>query len=96
MPTFGEQVTAFYKSLKPPTSLPAGVQILNPYRDSAVRDAVAVFNKKYFKTAKKRIFLIGTNPGKLGAGVTGIAFTDTEALRTYNICLLYTSPSPRD
>ena len=85
MSTFGEQVTAFYQSFKPPTSLPAGVQTLNPYRDSAVRDAVAVFNKKYFKTAKKRIFLIGINPGKLGAGVTGIAFTDTEALRTYNI-----------
>ncbi|MCK5248855.1 MAG: DUF4918 family protein, partial [Spirochaetaceae bacterium] len=35
---------------------------------------------KFFNDGEKRIFLIGINPGRLGAGVTGICLTDPKRL----------------
>ena len=83
--TFADGVINFYKTIKLPKKLPSGVRALNPYTDIAVSDAVTAFYKKYFNDTNKRIFLIGINPGRLGAGATGIAFTDTNALRQCDI-----------
>ncbi len=83
--TFADCVINFYKTIKPPKKLPSGVCVLNPYTDTAVSDTVTAFYKKYFNDTNKRIFLIGINPGRLGAGATGIAFTDTNALRQCGI-----------
>ncbi len=83
--TFGEQVIDFFRTLELPEPLPAGVEALNPYIDSRVRDTVAAFYAAYFNDTHRRVFLIGINPGRLGAGVTGIAFADTDALRAWNV-----------
>ena len=82
--SFGQQVTNFYRTLSMPPAIP-GTDVLNPYRHSTVQDAVAAFYEKYFNDTDKRVFVIGINPGRLGAGATGIAFTDTDALRACDI-----------
>ena len=83
--TFGEGVINFYMNVKPPTNLPTGVLGLDPYKNSGVKDAVKAFYMKYFNDSNNRVFLIGINPGRLGAGATGIAFTDTNALNECGI-----------
>jgi len=41
-----------------------------------------LFFDRFYNDNHKRILLIGINPGRLGCGVTGINFTDAEALRS--------------
>ena len=65
----------FYRSLSGVPPLPEGVELLNPYKEEEVMEAVTAFYKKY--TPDKRLVgAFGINPGRFGAGVTGIAFTD--------------------
>lgn len=74
--TFGEKIIEYYKSVKIPTSLPKGVEVLYPFNKPEVLRAVEEFNKGYFDDNNKRTFLIGINPGRFGGGSTGIPFTD--------------------
>jgi hypothetical protein len=39
------------------------------------------FYQKYYADNKKRSLIIGINPGRFGAGVTGIPFTDPIRLK---------------
>lgn len=57
-------------------SLPDGVDWLYPYEDATVRDAMRRFFQKFFSDEMPRIALWGINPGRFGAGVTGLPFTD--------------------
>jgi len=66
----------FYFNLKPGRSLPSGIEVMNPYSDSYVREICSIFFDKYFSDNRKRTLLLGINPGRFGAGVTGITFTD--------------------
>jgi hypothetical protein len=43
--------------------------------------AVESFYTRYYNDSKKRTLILGINPGRLGAGATGIPFTDTKRLR---------------
>lgn len=74
--TFGEQVIDFYSQLEVPKSVPDEVGVLHPFRQKDVMDIVRQFYSKYFSEGKERTFLIGINPGRFGAGITGIPFTD--------------------
>ena len=40
------------------------------------------FYKKYYDDYRPRRLILGINPGRFGAGVTGIPFTDTKRLRS--------------
>jgi hypothetical protein len=74
---FGEKVNRFYRSLaKEEPAVPAGVHVMNPYREKSVMNTCRIFSEKYFSDENRRIFLFGINPGRFGAGVTGITFTD--------------------
>ncbi len=42
------------------------------------------FYYKYYNDSNKRKFIIGINPSRHGAGVTGVPFTDTKRLD--NVC----------
>lgn len=66
----------YYKSIKLPEGLPSGVDILNPFQEEDVRKVLEEFYKAFYASNQKRIFLIGINPGRKGAGITGIPFTD--------------------
>lgn len=81
--TFGGKVLDFYGSLEAPGRLPAGVRTMNPYGDLAVQRNVGSFLKRFFSDSRPRIFIFGINPGRFGAGVTGVTFTDPAALERF-------------
>ena len=81
--TFGKKAANFYLNLKKPDDIPNGIQIINPYEDSKVRETAEIFYNKFFDDNEKRVFVFGINPGRFGGGITGINFTDPVALREY-------------
>ena len=74
--TFGTQVVDYHLSLEPNWELPPDISIIYPYDQDDVRTIFKKFYKKFFDDKEKRHFLFGINPGRFGAGVTGIPFTD--------------------
>ncbi len=81
---FSERVIAFYQQLELPEGLPEKVEVLNPYVDPEVNTIVQTFYEKYYRDEKKRKVILGINPGRWGAGITGIPFTDP--VRLQNDC----------
>jgi len=53
---------------------------MNPYTEPRVRGHVRAFLGKYFSDNRERVLVLGINPGRLGGGITGVAFTDPVAL----------------
>lgn len=76
MLTFHQKYFNFLDELDFPESLPHGVEILNPFKVQSTYDLSSAFYKKYYLDDQSRLFLIGINPGRFGAGVTGVPFTD--------------------
>ncbi|GAB2566280.1 uracil-DNA glycosylase family protein [Spirosoma areae] len=83
MITFANRAIAYYNSLTAPTNLPPGLGVMNPYQQPEVQQVVREFYTKFFSDAKPRVFILGINPGRFGAGVTGISFTTPQNLRRY-------------
>ncbi len=81
--TFAEKVIDFNKNLEYKGSLPPGFRVLNPYTSNPeTMKVMEEFYNKYYKDTKKRKFIVGINPGRHGAAVTGVPFTDTKRLET--------------
>src|SRR5690606_24427793 len=79
--TFAGKVIDFNRNLNYEGSLPDGFQVLNPYLDNPETMVVMQkFYHKYYNDTDKRKFIIGINPSRNGAGVTGVPFTDTKRL----------------
>lgn len=81
--TFGDKLYDFYINQKIETPLPEGIEVLNPYHDKKVKGYVRKFLDKFYNDNNKRTFIIGINPGRFGAGITGINFTDPVALKEH-------------
>jgi len=80
--TFAERVIDFYENLDFAGSLPAGVQIMVPYRDNpVVKEIIREFYTRFYTDHNPRQLILGINPGRFGAGTTGIMFTDTKRLQ---------------
>ena len=84
MSTFADDVLNHHFSLSPDISLPDDIEWLYPYGEERVREAMQLFYKKYFSDRHGRHALIGINPGRFGAGITGLPFTDP--IRMENPC----------
>lgn len=81
--TFAEQVVDFNRNLKYSGNLPDDFQVLNPYLDNPeTMEVMQQFYQKFYNDSNKRKFLIGINPSRHGAGVTGVPFTDTKRLES--------------
>ena len=80
MKTWAEQLYAFYTLLQPPQNLPNNIQWLYPQQNREVLDVLSSFLRKYFNDTKKRQLFLGINPGRMGAGVTGVNFTAPKQL----------------
>jgi len=74
--TFAEKTLIFYNQLSPGNQLPDGVEILNPYSRPETMAACETFYTKFYNDHKNRRIIFGINPGRFGAGITGIPFTD--------------------
>jgi hypothetical protein len=83
METFADRAIAYYLDLKEPENLPPGVGALNPYRQPEVQAIVKQFFTTYFSDNAPRVYILGINPGRFGAGVTGISFTTPQNLQKY-------------
>lgn len=81
MSTHSQELWNYYSRLQPPDRLPAGIQPLFPLREEPVREAVKAFLDKFFTRGGTRRLLLGINPGRKGAGITGINFTAPRQLR---------------
>lgn len=81
--TFADQVVEFNQNLTYSGSLPEGFEVLNPYLDNPETMLVMQkFYHKYYNDSNKRKFIVGINPSRHGAGVTGVPFTDTKRLES--------------
>lgn len=81
--TFAASVIDFYRNLKAPRLTGLDVDVLFPYRQPDVRAAMEAFYEKFFGDRRQRTFIIGINPGRHGAGTTGVPFTDPVSLDTH-------------
>ena len=79
--TFGEKVIDFNRNLHFSDKLPEDFLVLNPYMDNPeTLDVMQQFYHKFYQDYNQRKFIIGINPSRHGAGVTGVPFTDTKRL----------------
>jgi len=83
MKNFGEKVIEFNKKLSYNGNLPDDFHVLNPYLDNPeTLQVMEQFYHKYYSDNHQRKFLVGINPSRHGAGVTGVPFTDTKRLES--------------
>lgn len=75
MPSTAEKIFTFYKNLQPPAVLPNNIEWLYPQQDKAIMKTVKQFLQKFYNDSNKRNLIVGINPGRFGAGITGVNFT---------------------
>ena len=82
MTTFADRAIRFNKQLRyTGAPLPQGIRIMNPFRESDQALGISeIFYHKYFNDPLRRHIIFGINPGRFGAGLTGIPFTDPKRL----------------
>ncbi|MCW5924802.1 MAG: DUF4918 family protein [Saprospiraceae bacterium] len=81
--TFAAQVIAFTQALRPPDiALPPGFEWLFPYDNAETMRALMAFYQRFYDDLQTRAFIFGINPGRFGAGLTGVPFTDPLRLET--------------
>lgn len=78
-----DKLLDFYQSLRPPKTLPEGIEILFPQKDKQVISLVKQFLYKYYSDDRPRRLMFGINPGRFGAGITGVNFTAPKQLKEY-------------
>jgi hypothetical protein len=84
--SFAKKINTFNKNLHFEGTLPPSIGIMNPFKNEKVYDTACSFYNKYYSDHNRRKLILGINPGRLGAGATGIPFTDPK--RLIEICKL--------
>jgi hypothetical protein len=80
--TFADKVIEFNKNLHFTGVLPAGISIMNPFReDEKIIPVSSEFYNKFYNDSNPRHLILGINPGRFGGGVTGVPFTDSKRLK---------------
>lgn len=83
--SFGDKVINFNRQLNFSGALPDGFKVINPYMDNPeTMQVMQQFYHKFYSDTEQRKFIVGINPSRHGAGVTGVPFTDTKRLE--NVC----------
>jgi len=80
---FSNHIIQFYKQLNSNWKLPKGIDLIYPFSDESVFNLFSIFCNSFYQSKGKRHFLFGINPGRFGAGMTGVPFTDPSALIKY-------------
>jgi hypothetical protein len=79
-----DDILGFLESTAFTGPLPDGIAIMNPYRESKdIREICRQFYTRFYSDTRPRKLILGINPGRLGAGATGIPFTDTKRLQEF-------------
>lgn len=77
---FSEKVIQFYKNLSTDIPIPSKFSWIDPMKNEETLLCIEKFYTKYYEDDNKRIGILGINPGRFGAGVTGVPFTDPKIL----------------
>ena len=81
MKTFADKVIDFNNQLEYTSRLPNGIRVMNPFKtNTEILSISQLFYKRFYNDNNPRRMILGINPGRFGAGVTGIPFTDTKRL----------------
>ncbi len=81
--SFGDKVIDFNRNLHYPGKLPPGFKVINPFLDNPeTMEVMQGFYDKFYRDSNRRKFIVGINPSRHGAGVTGVPFTDTKRLES--------------
>jgi hypothetical protein len=79
--TIADKILHFLAKVEYDGALPDGIRMMNPYRENEdIREICSSFYRKFYNDDQPRELILGINPGRLGAGATGIPFTDTKRL----------------
>ncbi len=69
-----------------PSSLPKDIHVLDPFNGGHGRQVeriVTTFHERFYSDEDPRLLMLGINPGRLGAGSTGLPFTDTKRCESH-------------
>ena len=82
--TFAKKAILFNKQLRyAGNPLPPGIRMMNPFTESDQPLLISEkFYQKYYNDNHLRHLILGINPGRFGAGLTGIPFTDPKRLES--------------
>lgn len=82
MSPLAKKAIHFHKTLQLSIPLPENIRVLNPFVDNPeIQGILGEFYTKFYSDTNKRKLILGINPGRFGAGATGVPFTDTKRLR---------------
>jgi hypothetical protein len=81
--TWAEHFFSFYNQLNPPPNLPSDIEWLYPQKNIDVLAILKKFLDKYYQDQNPRRILLGINPGRFGAGITGVNFTAPKQLKEF-------------
>jgi len=79
--SLADKIISFYCNMQPPGPLPHSIELLFPHQHDDVKSIINTFYTKYYSSNKKRGLVFGINPGRFGAGITGINFTAPKQLK---------------
>src|SRR6187402_2535739 len=83
--SFADKVITFNRQLHFSGKLPPGIRIMNPFKEEeSAFEISSAFYRKFYNDNHPRHLILGINPGRFGAGVTGVSFTDPK--RMINQC----------
>ncbi|RLD19845.1 MAG: DUF4918 domain-containing protein [Bacteroidetes bacterium] len=80
--TWTKNILKYHFGLKTDIPLPDNVEWLFPYENEETKRCMTEFYDRFYNDRKQRVILLGINPGRFGAGVTGVPFTDPVLLET--------------
>lgn len=81
--TFGDRAIDYNRNIRHSGELPEGFQVINPFIENPETMQVSQqFYRKFYHDFDRRKFIVGINPSRHGAGVTGVPFTDTKRLES--------------
>ncbi len=83
--TLADKILSYQFSLSPPFPLLDLVEWLVPYGSEETQKVMTIFYRRFYKDENKRTFILGINPGRFGAGLTGVPFTDPIRLEKLGI-----------
>ncbi|MBF9239577.1 DUF4918 family protein [Hymenobacter sp. BT683] len=83
MSDFAARLFRFLTEFPLPKHLPKEVVAHSPFREVEVQELFRQFGHRFYADNRPRVAVLGINPGRLGMGRTGVAFTDPAALRAW-------------
>jgi hypothetical protein len=80
---WNEWILPYYEQIRADWSVPEDIEVLDPYGEDDIRQVRQQFYDTYYNDSQPRQLWLGINPGRLGAGRTGIPFSDAVQLERY-------------